>query len=53
MSPRIGKEIYLTEIEVEIMSVFVRHKILDDENVIRTLRILTEKLQQARGEFGK
>ena len=41
-------EIYLTELEVEIMSSFVRRKILKDEDVVHDLRILIEKLKSTK-----
>lgn len=42
----IGKEIYLSDLDYEILGVFVRRKILDDEAVIHNLRILIEKLRK-------
>lgn len=37
-------EIYLTEMEIEIMSLFVDKRILDDEKVVLILRALIKKL---------
>lgn len=45
MTDRTGKEIYLTDLDYEILNVFVRRKILDDETIEHLLKILIEKLK--------
>lgn len=40
-------EVCLTQLETEVLSVFVRHKILKDDDIARDLRILIEKLKIA------
>lgn len=42
--PEMGKEIYLTELEVKIMAVFVQEKIFGDLQVANVLRELSHKL---------
>jgi hypothetical protein len=42
--PKSGEEIYLTELETEIMSVFVKRKILSDLQIANILTDLANKL---------
>lgn len=44
MSPKSGEEVLLSEIETEILSIFVRRKILDDREISDVLRTLVLKL---------
>jgi hypothetical protein len=44
--PKSGDEIYLDEIELELMSVLVKHKLLKDEECIAILIRLVSKLEQ-------
>lgn len=41
-------EVYLTDLEFALLSVFKSRKILDDEDVIRDLLVLAEKLKLQR-----
>lgn len=43
--PKMGHEVYLTDIEVEILSVFVKRMILKDEAIINSLRVLLGKFE--------
>ena len=42
--PPHGKEVQLTELETQLMSVFVKHKILGDKEVADTLFTLYTKI---------
>lgn len=40
--------IYITDVEAEILSVFVRRMVLDDKRIVGTLEALIEKLELKR-----
>ena len=40
-----GDEIYITELEVEIMQVFIKRKILNDSEIAKNLTELANKLR--------
>lgn len=42
--PKDGEEVLITELEAELLSVFVKRRILDDGEVANLLSILAEKL---------
>lgn len=42
--PPLGEEVYLTEREVKILSIFVQDKVLGDLEVAQQLRDLSHKL---------
>ena len=42
--PTNGREIYLTELEVKIMSVFTSYLYLTDTEMAKELRVLADKL---------
>ena len=43
--PKSGKEVYVTDIEVAILKIFMDRKILDDKTIADTLDVLTAKLR--------
>jgi len=50
MSPQAGHEVYLEEIETEVLSVFIKRKILNDRHIAVVLTQLAEKLEAGKGE---
>ena len=48
MSRNLGEEIYLKEIEVAILRVFIQYKLFEDYQIITVLKELIEKL----GKYG-
>lgn len=48
----IGDEVYITELEAEVLSVFVKRAILKDQKIIGTLEMLIEKLETVNGNAG-
>jgi len=45
MSPKIGEEVFLTEIEIEVLAPFVKRKILNDKYIATALITLVDKLE--------
>lgn len=45
MSPKTGEEVYLTELEVEVLRVFTKRQEFSDENISHDLTQLVKKLQ--------
>ena len=43
-------EVYLTELEMEILSIFVLRKILKSKDIIQTLKLLSEKVRESNTE---
>lgn len=49
MPPK-GKEIHLTEMELDIMRIFMREAFFSDERCARVLEVLTKKLRGTYSE---
>jgi len=45
MSPQAGEEVFLTELETKVLSVFVKEKILNDNHISILLLQLIDKLE--------
>lgn len=43
--PPSGKEVQLTQVEVDLMAVFIKYKLLQDKQCTEVLRQLVDKLE--------
>lgn len=43
--PTIGDEVYITDVERDILTVFINHDIMGKEPIIKTLEVLIEKMK--------
>lgn len=46
MSPTSGNEVYITELETEILNVFLKHRQLNDKEIVKDLKQLINKLEK-------
>jgi len=47
--PTDGKEVLLTELETDVLSAFVKRKILSDAQIVAVLKVLINKLEGTHG----
>ena len=48
--PPFGEEVCLTELEIQILAPFIKKKILNDAEIIKVLKILSDKLEGSHGK---